>query len=57
MTPHAGFIVAAFLVTALVLGGTVAAVLIDHRAQRRSLARLAALDPGRPARDGRDDPR
>lgn len=57
MAPHTGFIVAAFLVTVLVLGGTAAAVLVDHRVQRRALARLAALNPGRPARDatGQDE--
>ena len=40
MTAHLGFIVAAYGVTAAVLCVTVAAVLLDGRAQRRSLARL-----------------
>lgn len=37
---HLGFIVAAYAVTAMVLSGMVAAVLLDGRAQRRLLARL-----------------
>ncbi|UDL93365.1 MULTISPECIES: heme exporter protein CcmD [Lichenihabitans] len=41
---HVGFIVAAFVITGLVLSGTLAAVLLDYRAQLRALARL-----GRPA--------
>ena len=38
--PHLGFILAAYSVTALVLGGTALAVLMDGRALRRQLARL-----------------
>ena len=49
MDSHTGFIVAAYAVTFLVLGGTVAAVLIDYRVQRRALARLSAADGRRPA--------
>ncbi len=58
MGPHTGFIVAAFLVTGLVLGGTVAAVLIDGKLQRRALSRLQALtpNPGRNAA-GQDETR
>ena len=40
--PHVGFIVAAYAVTALVVGGATAAVLIDRWALRRALARLEA---------------
>lgn len=54
LSSHAGFIAAAFVATAAVLGGTVLAVLIDGRMQRRALARLAALDPRRAARDGEE---
>ncbi|WP_283811962.1 heme exporter protein CcmD [Bradyrhizobium nanningense] len=37
---HGGFISAAFLVTGTILAGMIAAVLIDYRAQLRSLRRL-----------------
>ena len=37
---HAGYILAAFLASALVLGGMVAWILLDLRAQRRKLRRL-----------------
>ncbi|RYC30839.1 heme exporter protein CcmD [Lichenibacterium minor] len=40
--PHIGSIVAAYAVTAVVLGGTVAAVLLDRRSLRRTLERLEA---------------
>ncbi|WP_237477470.1 heme exporter protein CcmD [Lichenibacterium dinghuense] len=40
--PHLGFIVAAYAVTVLVVGGAVAAVLLDGRALRRALERLEA---------------
>jgi heme exporter protein CcmD len=49
MPPHTGFIVAAFLVTGLVLGGTAAAILLDYRAQLRALARLSGEPSGRPS--------
>ena len=38
--PHIGFIVAAYAITALVLLGTIAAVLVDGRRQTRLLSRL-----------------
>lgn len=41
MTEHTGFIVAAFLVTGTVLVGLIVATLLDHRIQRRALARFA----------------
>ncbi len=40
--PHIGFILASYGVTVVVLGGTIAAVLLDRRALTRSLARLEA---------------
>ncbi len=43
MDEHFGFIVAAFAVTALILAGTIAAVLLDHRAQKRAVARLSGV--------------
>jgi heme exporter protein D len=39
---HAGFIVAAYLVTALVLAGLVGWIVMDGRALRRRLAELEA---------------
>ena len=48
MGPHAGFILAAYLVTALVLGGAIAAILLDLRSQRRVLAALSARLAERP---------
>jgi heme exporter protein D len=38
--PHAVFILGAYAFTALVVGGLILAALLDHRAQRRALARL-----------------
>jgi heme exporter protein D len=40
--PHAGFIVAAYLVTALVVLGLIVWVIADRRAQTRALADLDA---------------
>ncbi len=40
--PHIGFILAAYGITAIVLVGMVAAVLIDGRNQARLLAKLEA---------------
>ena len=42
MAPHAGFIIAAYLVTAVALIGLVVWVLADGRALRRRLAELEA---------------
>ena len=44
MTPHAGYILAAYAVTALVIGGLVLRAVLDHRAQTRALAELEARD-------------
>ena len=38
--PHLGFILAAYAVTTILLAATVVAVILDGRAQRRTLARL-----------------
>jgi heme exporter protein D len=40
--PHAGFIIAAYAVTAVVLIGLTLWVIADHRAQARALADLDA---------------
>ena len=40
--PHIGFILAAYLVTAAVVGGAAVAVLLDRRALTRALRRLEA---------------
>ena len=40
--PHAGFIIAAYLVAAAVLLALIAWVVLDHRAQRRQLEALDA---------------
>ncbi len=55
LDPHTGFIVAAFLVTGLVLAGTIAAILLDYREQLKALARLSAMTPGRGVRAPEDD--
>lgn len=43
--PHLGFIVAAYGVTLVVLGGTVLAILLDGRSQKRLLAKLEQRAP------------
>lgn len=45
--PHAGFILAAYLAMAVILGGLAAAILLDRRAQRRALAALEERGVGR----------
>jgi heme exporter protein D len=40
--PHAAFIVAAYLITALVVAGLIVWVIADNRAQARALAELDA---------------
>jgi heme exporter protein CcmD len=47
--PHYGFIIAAFALTFLVIGGMAIAILLDHRRLRRDLARLAAQLPANAA--------
>lgn len=39
--PHLGFIAAAYGVTGLVILATIAAVVLDYRAQKRAVARLS----------------
>ncbi len=39
---HAGLIAAAYAIAAVAILGAVAAILLDHRAQRRALERLEA---------------
>jgi heme exporter protein D len=44
---HWGFIVAAYVVTAIVIGGMTLKILLDYRALKRALGRMAAADAGR----------
>jgi len=46
---HAGFILAAYAATAIVLGGLALAIWRDYRAQKRRLAELEGPAVGRPA--------
>ncbi|TCR60385.1 heme exporter protein CcmD [Bosea sp. BK604] len=45
--PHAGFILAAYGAVAVILGGLIAAILLDHRAQKRALDDLERRGIGR----------
>lgn len=45
--PHAGFIMASYGAVVLVLGGLIAAIWRDHRAQKRALATLEQRGAGR----------
>lgn len=45
--PHAGFILASYGAVAIVLGGLMLAVILDHRAQKRALAELEQRGAGR----------
>lgn len=45
--PHAGFILASYAAVAVVLGGLMLAVILDHRAQKRALADLEQRGAGR----------
>ncbi len=49
--PHIGFIVAAYGVTVVVLGATIAALVLDGRTQQRMLARLEARTSRRAGTD------
>ena len=44
MTPHFGFIVAAFAVAGVVVAGMVGAILLDYRDLKGRLARLERRD-------------
>jgi heme exporter protein D len=50
--PHAVFIVAAYAVTALVIGALILRAWIDHRAQVRALAELEARGVKRRSQEG-----
>ncbi len=52
MGPHAAFILAAYAITALVIGGLVLRAVLDHRAQSRALADLESRGAGRRSRRG-----
>ena len=52
MGRHAAFIWAAYAAAALIFGGLVLRAFIDHRAQRRALARLEARAGTPGVRDG-----
>jgi heme exporter protein D len=54
--PHAAFIVAAYLITALVVAGLVAWVIADRRAQARALANLDARGVRRRSEPARAKP-
>lgn len=45
--PHAGFIIAAYGAFAVVLGGLIAVVLLDHAKQKKALAELERRGAGR----------
>jgi heme exporter protein D len=52
--PHAAYILASYAAVVVILGGLIAAVLIDHRAQTRALADFEARGVGR--RSGKGKP-
>ena len=49
---HAGYILASYAVTALVVGGLILRAVLDQRAQRRALSDLEARGVGRRSRHG-----
>jgi heme exporter protein D len=49
---HAGFILAAYAATALVVAALILRAVIDHRAQRRALSELESRGIGRRSRRG-----
>jgi heme exporter protein D len=49
---HAGFILASYAVTVLVVGGLILRAVLDHRAQVRALAELEERGIGRRSRRG-----
>jgi heme exporter protein CcmD len=46
-SPHFGFILAAYAVTFVVVAGMIGAIVLDHRALRRALARFAITPAAR----------
>jgi heme exporter protein D len=55
--PHAAFIVTAYAAAAVIIGGLIAWVLLDHRAQLRKLAKLEARGVTRRSGAARPAPR
>jgi heme exporter protein D len=55
--PHAVFIVTAYAAAAVIVGGLIAWVLLDHRAQLRKLAELEARGVTRRSGAARSAPR
>lgn len=53
LDPHAPFIIASYATTVLVIGGLIARLVLDHRAQKRALAELESRGVGRARRAGR----
>ncbi len=49
---HAGYILASYAVTALVVAGLILRAVLDQRAQRRALSDLEARGVGRRSRHG-----
>jgi heme exporter protein D len=49
---HAGYIIASYAVTALVIGGLILRAVLDQRAQRRALSELEARGVGRRSNRG-----
>lgn len=49
--PHAAFIIAAYLVTAAIIGALVVWAFLDHRVQRRALAGLETRGVARRPQD------
>jgi hypothetical protein len=45
--PHWGFILAAYIVTALVIGGMTVKILVDYRSLRQALGRMVGTSPDR----------
>ncbi len=45
--PHAGFIAAAYAIATIVILGAIAAVILDHRAQKRALEKLEGRTDGK----------
>ena len=46
--PHFGFVIAAYLLAFAVIGGMMAAILIDYMRLKRALSALAASEPHQP---------
>ena len=53
LDPHAPFIIASYATTVLVIGGLIARLVLDQRAQKRALEELESRGIGRGRRSGR----